>query len=222
MRRGKVLVKVLACLFLLPLSASFVLAHPTAKVPKTGQTICYDVYGDPGSCNLIIYPSGEQPFKGQDAYYQKGVAWPNPRFTDNGAGTVTDNLTGLMWTKDANLFESTKNWYDAITACEDLEWGANGCSDPYTDWRLPNISELESLRHRQYVAPAVPNTAGTGKCSYGDPFTDVQFYSYWSSTSFAAFTPGVQAWRVEMTIGSTAVSPKGGNYAYVWCVRGGQ
>ena len=35
---------------------------------------------------------------------KKGVAWPNPRFTDNGNGTVTDNLTGLIWLKNANCF----------------------------------------------------------------------------------------------------------------------
>lgn len=38
---------------------------------------------------------------GQDVELQHGVTWPNPRFTYNGDDTVTDNLTGLMWTKDA-------------------------------------------------------------------------------------------------------------------------
>jgi hypothetical protein len=43
-------------------------------VPKTGQTTAY--------------------VAGNDGYLEKGVAWPDPRFTDNGDGTVTDNLTG--------------------------------------------------------------------------------------------------------------------------------
>ena len=46
-----------------------------------------------------------------DGYWQQalGVEWPNPRFTDNGDGTVTDNLTGLIWLKDANCF-GQKTW----------------------------------------------------------------------------------------------------------------
>ena len=36
---------------------------------------------------------------GDDGYYEKGVSWPVPRFVDNGNGTITDNLTGLIWQK---------------------------------------------------------------------------------------------------------------------------
>jgi hypothetical protein len=32
-----------------------------------------------------------------DGEIRAGVAWPTPRFTDNGDGTATDNLTGLTW-----------------------------------------------------------------------------------------------------------------------------
>jgi len=28
---------------------------------------------------------------------QQGIEWPNPRFMDNKNGTVTDNMTGLIW-----------------------------------------------------------------------------------------------------------------------------
>jgi len=64
-----------------------------AQVPKTGQTECYDTYGTVMDCTD----------SGQDAAIQAGVAWPSPRFKDNANGSVTDKLTGLMWTKDANL-----------------------------------------------------------------------------------------------------------------------
>lgn len=50
-------------------------------VPKTGQTTCYDANGS------VIPCAGT----GQDGDIQAGVAWPDPRFTDNGNGTVTDN-----------------------------------------------------------------------------------------------------------------------------------
>jgi hypothetical protein len=66
----------------------------TVALPETGQTTCYDTEGD------VIPCAGT----GQDGDIQAGVAWPDPRFRDNGDGTVTDNLTGLMWLKDARLF----------------------------------------------------------------------------------------------------------------------
>jgi hypothetical protein len=62
-----------------------------AGVPRTGQVNCWDSQGHPVPC----------PGSGHDGDYQMGVEWPNPRFTDNGDGTVTDNLTGLIWLKDA-------------------------------------------------------------------------------------------------------------------------
>ncbi len=54
-------------------------------VPRTGQTISYAA--------------------GDDGDLQKEVAWPKPRFTDLGDGTVTDNLTGLIWTKNAQQIQ---------------------------------------------------------------------------------------------------------------------
>ncbi len=57
-----------------------------------------------------------------DGALQKGVAWPTPRFTDNGNGTVTDKLTGLIWMKNANAF-GTKTWAEALNAANGLESG---------------------------------------------------------------------------------------------------
>ncbi len=37
--------------------------------------------------------------------FVKGIAWPAPRFTDNMNGTVVDNLTGLVWLKNADCLE---------------------------------------------------------------------------------------------------------------------
>jgi hypothetical protein len=185
--KGKVLT-IVACLFLLPLSASFVLAHPTAKVPKTGQTTKYAT--------------------GDDGDYEKGVAWPNPRFTDNGDETVTDNLTGLMWIKDANYFETTKTWLGAIVFCRELEFGKNGCN-LYTDWRLPNSNELASLIDKGNHTTALPAP---------HPFYNMQFGYYWSSTTSAINPNG--AWYVYVYYGHVGVSSKSDSN-YVWPVRGG-
>ena len=65
----------------------------TIQLPRTGQTKCYDTSGTQISCTGT----------GQDGEIQAGVAWPSPRFVDNGNETVTDNLTGIMWSKNANL-----------------------------------------------------------------------------------------------------------------------
>ncbi|MDR4498241.1 MAG: DUF1566 domain-containing protein [Candidatus Scalindua sp.] len=38
---------------------------------------------------------------------------PDPRFTDNGNGTVTDNRTGLIWLQNANV-AGLRTWADAL------------------------------------------------------------------------------------------------------------
>lgn len=65
----------------------------TVDLPQTGQKTCYDTSGN------VIPCTGT----GQDGEIQAGVPWPSPRFTDNGNGTVTDKLTGLMWLKECKL-----------------------------------------------------------------------------------------------------------------------
>ena len=61
----------------------------------------------------------------------------NPaRFTDNGDGTVTDCVTGLMWQKETNLRMGPKA---AEEFCAKLTLAG------YSDWRLPNIKELNTI-----------------------------------------------------------------------------
>ena len=141
------------------------------------------------------------------------------RFTDNGDGTVTDNLTGLIWLKDANCF-GTRAWYNALSDCNGLSSGSCGLTDGSSigDWRLPNRNELASLVQKGYYNPAVPNTTGTGQWSEGDPFNNVQSYSYWSSPTDASTT--VSAWGVNVYSGRVYDFSKT-SYGYVWPVRGG-
>ena len=182
-----------------------------AGVPKTG-----DAYND-ACCT------------GEDGELQKGVAWPNPRFTDNANGTVTDNLTGLIWLKNANCAAATRNWQTALNDVVQLntngQMNSNNCGDTsnggshQTDWRLPNVRELQSLVHYGVYNPAVPNTAGTGKWTSNDPFTGVQSYYYWSSTTHAGTSDG--AWHVNLGGGYVFYGGKAG-ICYAWPVRGGQ
>jgi hypothetical protein len=170
-----------------------------APVAKTGQTTSYA--------------------PGDDGDLQKGVAWPNPRFTDNEDGTVTDNLTGLIWLKDANCF-GPRLWNDALSDCNELATGICGLTDGSnaSDWRLPSLFELESLRDMKYFGPCLSDRAGTGQWSQGDPFNNVASSHYWSSTTGATVSEG--AWFVYMDYGYEDLAEKTTDF-YVWPVRGG-
>jgi hypothetical protein len=178
---------VLTGMFLL--SASIVWAQ-LAPVVKTGQTISYRT--------------------GDDGDLQKGVPSPDPRFTDNGDGTVTDNLTGLMWAKDINA-SGAMNWEAAIDYANNLSLGGEGCgsSNTYTDWRLPNRRELESLLDMGN-SPAFPS---------GHPFIFPNYYwdkYIWSSNTNSNGT-GDHGWCLQY-VGYWCTHEKTHTYA-AWPVR---
>ena len=183
----------------------------TAQLPKTGQTKCYDTYGTEISC------AGT----GQDGEIQAGVAWPNPRFSEQVFSSgyysaVTDNLTGLMWTEDANAPGPSAcgsgiymTWQSALDYVKCLN---NNNYLGYSDWHLPNINELESL-----INANEPNQA-TWLNTQG--FSNVQADYYWSSSTYASFTSN--AWVVYMSYGYVSHSGyKSSFYSYVWPVRAG-
>ena len=136
-----------------------------AHVPKTGQTQSFAT--------------------GDDGDLERGVALPTPRFTDNTNGTITDNLTGLIWLKNANCPNATRTWATALTDVASLNsagtMNSNACGDTsnagshQTDWRLPNIGELHSLVDFAFSNPAFSNAAGTAQGSGSDPFTNFQY-----------------------------------------------
>jgi hypothetical protein len=179
-------------------SAVYAIDSPPAPVGRTGQTLCYDEPGTEIAC------AGT----GQDGDWQMVVPWPDPRFTDNIDGTVTDNLTGLVWLKDANRF-GLKTWTEALSDCNSLaDDGVDLTDDSIAgDWRLPNRFELESLLDLSNDNPAFPTD---------HPFADVQSYYYWSSTTYEFHTNF--AWYVLMLDGAVNGSYKDGGY-YVWPVR---
>jgi hypothetical protein len=184
-----------ACLLLVsPLAAR----SATIALPRTGQVGCYDANG------IVVDCAGT----GQDGETQAGVAWPSPRFSDNGDGTVSDNLTGLVWLKDANCTDASGgiargdgllDWPSALTWSNNLSGGKCGLSDNSArgDWRLPNINELRSLVDYSRHDPDLPA---------GHPFSNVRSIWYWSSTSNPVFTAG--AFTVGMSRGSIHVTGK--------------
>lgn len=157
-----------------------------APVPQTGQMTCWDEVGAVIDCAT--------DGRGQDGDIRAGVEWPVPRFTDNGEGQITDNLTGLVWLKDMDCSRGGRSWQQALDFANGLEDGQCGLTDGSQagDWRLPNRNELRSLLDFQNSNPALP--AGT-------PFTNFRNDLYWTSTSYA-LTPEA-AWSTDMRDGAS-------------------
>ena len=162
-------------------------------LPKTGQAVSYA--------------------QGDDGYIQAGINWPNPRFTDNSDGTMTDNLTGLMWLKDGGCMK--KKWKDSLNAIADFNtnpgnYNCLGYSVNYSDWRLPNTKELESLTNY--------GTSDSAAWLNSEGFADMNASYYWSSTTHQV-NPSY-AWSVRKSGGKKLADLKSNKY-YVLPVRAG-
>ena len=219
-----------SCTWLSEPPSYFVFASPGAK---TLYGFVRDEYGNvspAASASLTIalspYPSGvvTLPATGQstsyvagdDGFLKLGGTLPAPRYTANTDGTVTDNLTGLSWGKDANLITTRNASFDsdgardgAVTWQHALDYVAKLNSESYLgfkDWRLPNRNELLSQINRGRFSPAL---------SAGHPFSKVQNDVYWSSSSSLS-----TAWTVNLDDGLAASEEKSGE-RYLWPVRGG-
>lgn len=175
---------------------------------------------------------------GADGDLQAGIAWPVPRFTDNGdgdasfVGTVTDNLTGLTWLKDADCIKTKYvnfdqsctvgdgqvDWDQALAFVAAMNAGTYpDCAGGHTDWRLPNLRELWSLAEysTQPKNDALPS---------GHPFENDPPGWTWTSTTVVTYTDPVfittHAWAVGFTDGRWADEYKA-DCNPVWPVRGG-
>jgi len=90
---------------------------------------------------------------------------------DNGDGTITDKSTGLMWMEaDAS---STMEWKEALAYSENLDYAG------YTDWKLPDVKELQSIVDYSGMYPTLDESYFT--------ITDFEesnpYYYFWTSTS---------------------------------------
>ena len=133
-------------------------------------------------------------------YAVRGPALVYGKYTNNGDGTITDQMTGLSW---QTIEVRPRKWEQALAYCEQLELGG------FTDWRLPTIKELSTLVNERQVRPAINTTF----------FPTTRSAPYWTSTTFAKH-PGF-AWYINFEKGLELNGGYKGRQYYVRAVRGG-
>ena len=122
-------------------------------------------------------------------YVRANPSYGKNDFKDNGNGTVTDEATGLMWMKvDSGALKAGKNrdgklnWQEALAWAENLEYAG------HTDWRLPNVKELQSIV--DYTrSPASTDSAAIDPVFQTTSFKaegdQTDYPCYWSGTTHA-------------------------------------
>ncbi len=176
------------------------------KLPDTGQTKCYDNFGEMESgCQE---QDGQLSFYGQDAHYQ-GL---QPSYRNNKDFTITDLNTNLIWQQNTADLDhdgvinsaDVRTWQGAVDYCAGLTFADN------SDWRLPAKYELQSIVDY-----------GISEADDAQPTINSTFSSrssgYWSSTPLVSNT-GL-AWVIYFDIGNNYRGEKT-NKHHIRCVHG--
>jgi hypothetical protein len=151
------------------------------SIVDTGQSDCF------GASVVIAVPAAGAPFYGQDAQ----VDGQQPSYSDNGDGTVTDLVTGLMWQQDPG---------DKMGMTAAMSGATTFNLAGYSDWRLPTIKELYSLIDFDGTDPSglidndtsglTPFIDSVFEFAYGDPASGERVIDsqYASSTFYVGTT----------------------------------
>ncbi len=122
------------------------------------------------------------------------------RFVDHQNGTVSDQLTGLMWIKAPKALPET--YSDAEKYCRGYEF------EGHRDWRMPTIDELERLTvnpgQKTGLTPDAPFSMGKWQPVFwsSTPYKESFFYN----------------WKIDMASGRRGRSMKS-SFGMVWPVR---
>lgn len=129
-----------------------------------------------GTGHIKAYPDGSDgaPMAAKYVRCVHGQEYGLNKFRDNHDGTVTDKATGLMWMQEDSLVGL--NWQEALVWAELMNY-ENYLG--YSDWRVPNVKELQSIVDYSGVYPAIDARYFL--------ITDQDAY-FWTSTS-AYFGP---------------------------------
>lgn len=167
--------------------------------------------------HIKAYPANASgPIGGKYVRAVRGDQYGTNDFVDNGDGTVTDKATGLMWSKiDFGPFD----WPTALHFADTSTFAG------YSDWRLPDVKELQSIVDYSR-SPSATDAANVGPAI--DPLFsctkitneagDADYGYYWTSTSarFNSDQPFYYAWYVAF---GRAVNPQGLDFHGAGAVR---
>ncbi len=167
----------------------------------------------------------------------RGSSYGINAFSNNGDGTVSDLATGMMWQQtngEQSPGDYQFNWEEALSYCETLSLAG------HTNWRLPNIKELQSIVDYTRADPALDTSVFTFNQS---PNTAAYFWSgttHGDNTKLGAYMCFGPCWNYTFSAdihgpGAQRADPKSGNpnnyisfgdqqdrvqiYNYVRCVR---
>ena len=165
-------------------------SHPPScrQFPATGQTTAYGADKNDGISGPVAVPD--------DGTVQAGAPLS---YLDNGDGTITDLNTGLMWEMKDTLgglhdvgnvyrwsgngsLETIWDWLDLVNTENGIGFAG------HTDWRIPNVKELQSIVDYGRSGPSI------------DPVFGPAASGYWASSS-SVFNPASRG-----TSASTAVT----------------
>lgn len=125
------------------------------------------------------------------------VATPDSDFIVDEDGTATHLPTGLMWMRcalgqdwngETCIGEAMgMNWPQALQAAKDHDFAE------YTDWRLPNYKELDSIQELACFYPSInltvfPNTPASNLTVSPDNAPS----QFWSSSTFSFSSGGMR------------------------------
>lgn len=149
---------------------------------------------------------------------------PSGDFADAGAGMVTHTPTGLVWKRcaEGQIWASGTctgssafyNWQGAFARADAVNAGVAGTQNmSYSDWRVPNLNELQSLVEQGCFWPAI----NLSQFPNFPPLTEDYF---WSASPVAGSSD--HAWLIDFTSGGLGNIKNRIEANHIFLVRGGK